>query len=782
MNQSDILSLYPNLPSLQQSPQWGKLSMRERIDFVKIYQGRANLVQEPTPLAKGDIPVDERKELVREILANNTGITRPTKPAIDAIMEGKPQTFSLNITLNEMQQAAVDRVFKHESFCFTGAAGTGKTTAEREIVRALLKAGIRPSDIAVGAFTRVATGNIRKAVERDAELSETISWRIRTLHKHLEYEPEWWQDQDGDWHMRFAPKRNAGNLFDFRYLIIEESSMVDLLLYEKIWDAMRPGTVIIFIGDINQLPPVFGKSIFNYALHQLPVIELTQVYRQAEDSGIIQNAHRILDGQPPIKNHDTEIMYPKEAAKVKVSQARLGMSLGKPGGFFHKQYLSGAYNPETDVILSPWNKHELGTNMMNARIAQFLGDERKAEVFEIIAGRRKCYLALGDQVFIDKQLGKIVEIAVNGGYVGRLPNPSSVDLLRVGQYRIGAGGGSHDFELTGYENIDVDEIADEDKKNQASHIVRVKLLDDDSDTPFTMELQAAGDFAEQKFSLGYCLTVHKSQGCEWRKVYILLHEEHTTKGNFVSRELLYTACTRAREKLVLIAEDKVLEKGVKNQIIKGKTLDEKIAFINSGAQDIGNYPVLKPGIDDSPAPETYPEPEKKKPVIDFGALSKKPKVKFTDFSRFVSSELQAAVNGAVFDHWQKAIEIYGQEALGVVPTVTFDCQKANIVALANPATHRLKFNPVFLAAGSKEAQDYIIDKITAHEVCHLITARYVNQTGHGKDWQMSMKLMKQEPYQFYSGPALPDWQEACNKLMGKEVEIEEGELKEGEEE
>lgn len=766
MNHLEILQAHPTIKDLQANVElWKSMNMKDRLEILKQYAGRANLVQAPTPL-----PIVETKpvETVAEV--------------VKALTNEKPTgTFNLSIQLNEMQQAAVDRVYKGQSFCLTGKAGTGKTTTLRELMKALLKAGYRPSDIAAGAFTRIATANIRRALEKDTDLFAQIGGRIKTIHKHLEYMPNWWQDSTGKWHMEFKPTKTEKNPFSFKLLIIEESSMVDLLLYEKLYDAMRTGTILIFVGDINQLPPVFGKSIFNYALHQLPVIELSEVYRQALDSGIIQNALRILDGQVPVTNKDCDVKWFKNQPHM--GQAKAGMSLGGPDGVFHKLYKSGGYNPKTDIILSPWNKQEMGTIAMNNWIAQFLGDEREAVVHEIIAGRRKLYLAVGDQVFIDKQLGIITEIAINGGYAGKSPAPASKDLLRIGQYRIGAGLDTEaDFELTGYENINADEIADDEKKNQASHVVKVQMEDYEE----TWELMTAGEFSENAFSLGYCLTVHKAQGCEWQKVFIIMHTEHTSKGNFVSRELLYTAVTRAREKLVIFAKDTVLERGVANQVIKGRTLEEKIAFINSGAQNIGDYPVIKMGEWEELPGDDEIEDEPPVQTARIAIAPARKKMQVVDFEKYVSEMVKNAAQTNLKRYWDNALAIWGDE-LGELPTLSFDCQKAQVLGLASPKHHRVKLNPVWCVAAEADAQllHDMTDTIVAHEVAHLVTARYVKVTGHGPDWKMTMKLLKQKPEQFYHGN-LPNWKETCEAILeGKgivNVDIEDTDLEEGEEE
>jgi exodeoxyribonuclease V alpha subunit len=513
----------------------------------------------------------------------------------------KHQAFSLDIKLNEKQQLAVEYARAGKSFVLTGAAGTGKTTACREIARAFLVSGdlgrhtFRLEDgtqttshgIAFCSYTRRATANIRRALHQDPNLEEELNVNVVTIHRLLEYYPEFFPDpkDPSKTTMRFIPRRTAQNPLDLKVLVLEESSMLGLDLYDKLFAALRPGVIIVFVGDINQLPPVFGKSIMNYALGQLPIVELTDVYRQALDSGIIQNAHRILKGTVPEVNKDTQLVTGKQ--QTHTGQERMARGLG---GMFFKLWEAKEYDPEQDIILSPWNKQPCGTDNLNNWIAQFLGEQRKAMVYEVLAGRRKLYLAIGDRVMYEKQDGMITAVRHNMDYLGKPPNPAGTDLTRFGMRKMQEGAEHEDFEAMahGYANINIDEVPDEEKKLQASHVVEITL-----DSGEKAYLRAVGDYAEQVFSLGYVLTVHKAQGCEWRKVYVVLHRDHTL-GGFLTRELLYTAITRAREKLVLLCKPEVLAKAVKQQSIKGNTLQEKIASINSGAQNIGTYPVIKP--------------------------------------------------------------------------------------------------------------------------------------------------------------------------------------------
>ena len=520
----------------------------------------------------------------------------------------KKETFSLNIVLNKQQLLAKELAFNGKSFCLVGAAGTGKTTAQREIAAALLASSklsthsfriqgtaqrVEAPSIAFVAYTRIATGNLKRAIHKLPELEAALTHNITTIHNLLEYAPEFYWDYEANKEkMRFTPRRTAQNPLSITHLIIEESSMVGLKLWNELYDAMLPGTQIIFIGDINQLPPVMDKSILNYALVQLPVVELTHVYRQAEESLILENAHRILRGDINIKEgKDFKIMRNGETQHGQHVLARM---IGEAFPRFAQQELlteGSGYDPTQDIILSPFNKQDLGTDNLNKWIAQFQGVSKGAIVYEVKAGISTLYLAVGDKVMYNKQIGEIISINRNHEYHGKECKSPSKYLTRFGTYISAAPTeetdfieDEDDFILAGYENIDLDKMMEENVKDDAlraaSHVVTVMMETDEE-----VVLNATGDFAPSAFSLGYALTIHKAQGCEWRKVFIVLHKDHSVMA---FRELLYTAVTRARECCILITKDFMIKKAIQNPRIKGNSIEEKIEYFNSGLHDVGN--------------------------------------------------------------------------------------------------------------------------------------------------------------------------------------------------
>ena len=508
--------------------------------------------------------------------------------------EEKHETFSLSISLNKEQLLAKELAFAGKTFCLTGAAGTGKTTAQREIARSLLLQNLLGThdfriqgsngqrwtgpSVAFVAYTRIASGNLKRAIHKDPELESIFLHNITTIHNLLEYSPEtYYCYEEQKEKFRFVPRRTANNPLDITHLIIEESSMLGLDLWEQLYAALRPDTQIIFLGDINQLQPVFGASILNYALLQLPVVELTHVYRQAGDSTILENAHRILAGKSLVEAEDFKIV---RGGDKQFSQAKLALALANT---FQKWEEVGEYDPEQDIILSPFNKQDLGTDNMNRWISQHLGVKRQAVVYHVIAGITQLYLAVGDKVFYNKRVGVIKTISRNIEYQGKMPHAPSENLTRFGSYvhngkttEADEGDDDEGF-LLAYEGIDLDKMMQEQEKEdlvrQASHVVTLDMEDEEEIT-----LSAVGDFSPATFSLGYCLTVHKAQGCEWRHVYIILHKDHSIMAH---RELLYTAVTRASKKVILITKDFMIDKAIATQRIKGNTLADKIEFFNA---------------------------------------------------------------------------------------------------------------------------------------------------------------------------------------------------------
>ena len=497
------------------------------------------------------------------------------------------------VTLNKEQVYATELASKLQSFVLVGAAGTGKTTGTYGVIEKLgqnksipiieadghryLKGGT-PGIIGV-AYTRNAVNNLKKS------LPLSMHNNVLTIHKLLEYAPVFHEDVDSEGYLHtkrvFEPRRNASNPINptVKVIIIEEASMVSLDLYKQLLDALQHKVMFIFIGDINQIPPIFGSSILGFACLNLPVVELTHVYRNA--GPIIQLAHRILEGRPIPKSEWSKYEVP-DVIRIQSWKKRL-----YPEDAVHLaakrviQLIEANYfDIEKDMLLCPYNK-AFGTIELNKIIANHLTLQRGATTYEIVTGFSTMYLAVGDRVLLDKELGTIVSIKTNVGYTGKAPQKESKYLDRWGITNMPTESELVTYNTDAAKEDDLDtllsgmtSISDEteDRKRQASHVVGVVLDRHDEDDEI-VELTSAGEI--NNLLLGYSMTIHKAQGSEWRRVILALHRSHNT---MLARELLYTAVTRARESLYTICEEDTFERGIVKQRITGDTLEEKAEF------------------------------------------------------------------------------------------------------------------------------------------------------------------------------------------------------------
>ena len=523
-----------------------------------------------------------------------------------------------DIVLNEQQARAPELALQGKSFVLTGAAGTGKTTTQAAVVQALESTGsfkkhnfkyIGEADsIAIVAFTKVAVRNIQKALKKNPA-TEKYAKHCMTIHSLLEFCPEVVErvSEDGEVYetRMFMPQRTAENPLTITHLVIEEASMVGLDLWKLLYAALLHGVQIIYLGDINQLPPVFGKSVMSYALCKLPVIELTHVYRQALDNPIIANAHKILNGEMISSSEDGRFTIVSGKSKYKVGQERMALALND---MMFKSFEIGDYNEHTDIILIPYNKQAMGTTEMNKKIASWLGFKRGAMVYQVKAGFSTWWLAVGDKVLVEKRAMWITGITENPKYMGgstASPGVYSREGVPLSAVNVDfdAPASADSMALAEYENFSLDDVEEDATKRAASHIITcctANPLEEDYDPTdpdnVIVELSSSGEFRNEVFQFGYCMSIHKAQGSEWRKVYIFLHYDHSA---FLNRELMYTAITRAREEVVLCGKEDLIAAAISRQKIAGVGLDEKIAYFNGGAlTDMDEIPVVKLSLEE----------------------------------------------------------------------------------------------------------------------------------------------------------------------------------------
>lgn len=531
--------------------------------------------------------------------------------------------------LNEQQALAVEYAAKGEAFCLIGSAGTGKTFTECKIVETIAENlrkeldipedKFKPYDyIIVCAFTRRAVRNTYKALR---SLGDMYTSCCKTVHKALDYKPvdvEIFDAEAMEWRdsMRYMPHvtKDKPNT-DVRIIIVDEASMLGYsMLYRQLREGF-PKATFVFIGDLNQLRPVMDDPTLAYALASLPVVELSHVYRQALDSPIIDFQYKFtLAGQTPKANDLSH--YNEQGKGLKFHALNWGKltDTSKYCRMFVNQIIApsieaGTYNPEDCIILIPYNKHgTFGATDLNVEIAELLGKRREAVVHEVISGFNKFYYAVGDRVLCDKKECEIVEININARYSGLIFQTASADLNRFGYYRSQSKGVVNDlYEAAPDRDLTIDEIlatnmeSEEDgATQQASHHITVR----DCETDVIYNLTTNKEVRELEFS--YALTIHKSQGSEWRKVYLIAHACHRN----LSREMLYTGMTRAREELVVLYSKGMssgnslaassLARAIERQEIPGKTWKEKaqaykMKLTNGDADaviDMDDFPVI----------------------------------------------------------------------------------------------------------------------------------------------------------------------------------------------
>jgi ATP-dependent exoDNAse (exonuclease V) alpha subunit len=497
------------------------------------------------------------------------------------------------ITLNEAQSHFVklaSDLSDPTPVLLLGPAGTGKTTAISALFQELFKGASIPTvqwkhkhlpansmGAVVVAFTRRATTNVRRRMPKD------IQPNAITIHKLLEYAPV---DEDivdketGKARLArvFRPMRDRMNKQPdgLRLLIVEEVSMLGLMLEANIMESLPPGVKLILVGDICQLVPVMDQPAIAKYLLKVPTIELTEVYRQALDSPIISLATDIRRGKVRVLKEMTVEEAPNGQGKLTLQPWKKRLTIPQTnhvlGERFLELYKQGKYDPIEDQILIPFNKDgTVGAIELNRHIGTMLARAAKRDVFQIIAGFETKHFSVGDSCIYDKADCEILAIEKNKAYMGKSPTLHSPTLDYWGldpmhRDRIAAEIAADDADHLLFMTSKSFSEDGEKRATQASHRVKIRLLDTDEE----QWISGAGEI--NKLDLAYAMTVHKAQGSEWDRVYVIIHHTHNVS---LSRELLYTAVTRAKKELHVICERDTFVTGVLAQVIKGETLEAK---------------------------------------------------------------------------------------------------------------------------------------------------------------------------------------------------------------
>jgi exodeoxyribonuclease V alpha subunit len=390
------------------------------------------------------------------------------------------------ITLARQQAEAVTLALSGKVAIVTGGPGVGKTTIVRGIVSILSKKGVR---IALAA----PTGRAAK------RLSDQAGMPASTLHRLLE-----WRPAEGG----FA--RNATRVLECDLLVVDEASMLDVRLAADLLAALGPATRLVLVGDVDQLPSVGPGRILRDIIDSgaVPTVRLTEIFRQAAESLIVTNAHRIHDGElpemgaPPAAGDDRRDFFfleeddPAKAALLvrDLVTTRLPRRYG--------------LQPHEIQVLAPMHRGELGAGNLNLLLQEALtagapGIQRGARQYRV-----------GDKVM---QVRNDYDKEVWNGDIGVIVRAETSD--GAGQLTVKFEEREGDREVE-YDSDELDELA-----------------------------------------LAYAVTVHKSQGSEYAAVIVPVHTQHFV---MLQRNLLYTAVTRGKRLVVLVGSRKALALAVRN--------------------------------------------------------------------------------------------------------------------------------------------------------------------------------------------------------------------------
>ncbi|MCB9883367.1 MAG: ATP-dependent RecD-like DNA helicase [Planctomycetes bacterium] len=417
------------------------------------------------------------------------------------------------VRLPEGQRRAIEVALDSSVAIVTGGPGVGKTTIVRALAEIVEEAG---HVIALAAPTGRAAKRLSEATGREAT----------TLHRLLEYNAG---------SRRFT--RNDRNPIDAEVVVVDESSMLDVALAYELVRAIRPGTHLVFVGDVDQLPSVGPGRVLEDIIGSglVPVARLDKVFRQRAGSAIVQCAHRIRDGLLPQEAGDASELSDFYFVETKDPRRSLDTILEIVGNRIPQRF---GFDPIDDIqVLSPMYRGPLGVDSINNALGNLLVPRGK----ELVRGTRR--FRVGTKVL---QLRNDYDLDLFNGDPGRviLVEPEAMKL----QVRFGA----RDVELTGPE---IDQIVP-----------------------------------------AWGITVHRAQGSEYPAVVVALDAGHYL---LLHRRLLYTAVTRAKRLLVLVGSRWALERAVGNDDDEGRVSGLR-ARLEARRIGTGVEPraVLEPEIDE----------------------------------------------------------------------------------------------------------------------------------------------------------------------------------------
>ncbi|MGI6207670.1 MAG: ATP-dependent RecD-like DNA helicase [Anaerolineae bacterium] len=383
------------------------------------------------------------------------------------------------ITLTTQQQAAIRMALTERVSILTGGPGTGKSTIVGGIIQ-LLRAKGR------AVLLAAPTGRAAK------QLTETTGLEAKTIHRLLEFQPT----------AGYRFLRDRDNPLDADMIIVDEASMIDVLLMNHLVGAVPPGSHLMLVGDIDQLPSVGPGNVLRdlIASGQIPTTRLDTIFRQAPDSFIIENAHRINRGEPPVfeRNARDFFLFPERDAQkaadwvIEIVTERIPRRFG--------------FDPMEDIqVLAPMHRGSAGVGELNQRLQAALNPPSPSRT-ERKHGHRT--FRVGDRVM---QIRNDYDRQVFNGDLGRVAGIDLEEGLLVVSF---------DGRPVAYDWAQLDELVH-----------------------------------------AYAVSIHKSQGSEFPVVVVPILTQHYM---MLQRNLLYTAVTRARDVVVMVGDRRAIAMAVRN--------------------------------------------------------------------------------------------------------------------------------------------------------------------------------------------------------------------------
>lgn len=399
---------------------------------------------------------------------------------------------AFGIKYADKQKEAIETAFKSGVMILTGGPGTGKTTTINALISVYESMGLK---VALTA----PTGRAAK------RMAEVTGKEAKTIHRLLEV--EYTQDDE----TKFA--RSEKNQLDCDAVIVDELSMVDVMLFESLLRALKLTCRLVMVGDADQLPPVGAGNALRDMTESgiIPVVKLNEIFRQAAKSLIVTNAHKIVRGeQPSLDRRDGDFFFMQRFTKPQVKSTVIQLVQTRlPNAY--------GYSPLWDVqVLTPGRRGELGANDFNSALQQAVNPQSPDKP--------------------ERQFG--ARLLRQGDKVMQIKNNYDIMWTRDDGKR-----------GTGIFNGDVGLLESLDRR---TGVMKVRFDDRVAEYP----PEGAGEL-----DLAYAVTVHKSQGSEYKAVVLPLFSGAPL---LFYRNLLYTAVTRAKELVIIIGRQSVVAQMVSN--------------------------------------------------------------------------------------------------------------------------------------------------------------------------------------------------------------------------